>query len=54
MPEETQTILNKIAVEYKNLLLPVYHYMDLYDKDITRLIQFLNKIQLRHLNHIGV
>ena len=43
MPEETQTVLNKIALEYKNLLLPVYHYMDLYDKDITRLIQFLKQ-----------
>ena len=45
-PEKTQKILDKIAhnAEYKRFLLPAYHNMDLCDKDITRLIHFLNQL----------
>ena len=44
-PEETQKILDKIAhnAEYKSLFLTVYHSLSLDDKDITRLISFLNQ-----------
>ena len=45
-PEKTQKILDKIAhnAEYKRFLLPAYYSIDLFDKDITRLIIFLTQL----------